>query len=102
MLVRPGRIPSKAAAALVLCASYRVAGVRPPLARLPRLRLPLPPHPPRLIATASATSNATPTATASPTPSSGLPNFRHVYVIILENKEYGRIVGSSAAPYENS
>ena len=42
-----------------------------------------------------------PTLAASPTSSSGLPDFRHVYVIIMENKEYGSIVGSSSAPYEN-
>ena len=102
MLVRPGRIPSKAAAALVLCAIVSgcggaTASGTPAATATPAAT----PTLPVLIATASATSNATPTATASPTPSSGLPNFRHVYVIILENKEYGRIVGSSAAPYEN-
>ena len=41
-------------------------------------------------------------STASSTPGSGLPNFKHIYVIILENREYGSIVGSSAAPYLNS
>jgi acid phosphatase len=50
--------------------------------------------------TASATGSGT--AAVSPTPSSGLPDFRHVYVIILENREYSSIVGSSAAPYINS
>jgi hypothetical protein len=39
---------------------------------------------------------------ASSTPGSGLANFKHIYVIILENREYGSIVGSSAAPYINS
>jgi phosphatidylinositol-3-phosphatase len=52
-------------------------------------------------ATASPTATATAAPTASPTPGSGLPGFRHVYVIIMENKEYGSIVGSSAAPYLN-
>ena len=51
--------------------------------------------------TASAGASSTAAITPSPTPGSGLPNFRHVYVIIMENKEYGRIVGSGAAPYEN-
>jgi acid phosphatase len=32
----------------------------------------------------------------------GLPDFAHVYMIVLENKEYRRIVGSAAAPYMNS
>lgn len=50
----------------------------------------------------SASASTSPAVTASPTNSSGLPNFRHVYVIILENKPYGSIVGSGSAPYENS
>jgi acid phosphatase len=32
----------------------------------------------------------------------GVPNFSHVYVVMLENKEYSSIVGSSVAPYINS
>jgi acid phosphatase len=53
-------------------------------------------------ATASAIASPPPAPTASPTPGSGLPDFSHVYVIIMENKEYSSIVGSSAAPYLNS
>jgi acid phosphatase len=53
-------------------------------------------------ATLSPAAAASPSAAASPTPGSGLPNFNHVYVIVMENKEYGSIVGSSAAPYLNS
>ena len=41
-------------------------------------------------------------STAPSTPGSGLPNFKHIYVIILENREFGSIVGSGAAPYINS
>lgn len=52
--------------------------------------------------TASPTPTASLTLTASPTPASGLPVFNHIYVIIMENKEYGSIVGSSSAPYINS
>lgn len=51
----------------------------------------------------SGTSTAPSSAsTASSAPGSGLPNFKHIYVIILENREYSSIVGSSAAPYINS
>jgi hypothetical protein len=32
----------------------------------------------------------------------GIPGFRHVYVIVLENKEYGSVIGESSAPYLNS
>jgi hypothetical protein len=52
-------------------------------------------------ATASATAAAPPSPTTGPTPR-GVPAFRHIYVIVMENKEYGRIVGASAAPYLNS
>lgn len=34
--------------------------------------------------------------------SSAVPVFDHVYLIVMENKEYGSIVGSSSAPYANS
>jgi acid phosphatase len=63
---------------------------------------------PSSVPTASAPAAPTvgPTTTPGPSPSpsdrGGLPDFRHVYVIIMENKEYGSIVGSSAAPYLNS
>jgi phosphatidylinositol-3-phosphatase len=44
----------------------------------------------------------TPLPTPSPSPLvEGIPAFRHVYLIVMENKEYGRIVGSKFAPYEN-
>src|SRR5690348_6244080 len=46
----------------------------------------------------------------SPSPSSpntppkapGLPDFSHVFVIVMENREYGSVIGSPAAPYINS
>ena len=51
-------------------------------------------------ATATPTPQSpTPTATAN---ASGLPAFSHIYVIVMENKEYGDIVGSASAPYLNS
>ncbi len=49
-------------------------------------------------------SPATPSP-ATPTPPSsaaGVPNFSHIYVIMMENREYSSIVGSSSAPYINS
>jgi acid phosphatase len=33
---------------------------------------------------------------------SAVPAFDHIYVIVMENKEYGTIVGNSRAPYINS
>jgi hypothetical protein len=52
-------------------------------------------------AAGSSASPASPTPAPSPT-SGGVPDFRHVYVIVMENKEYSSIVGSSSAPYLNS
>jgi hypothetical protein len=61
-----------------------------------------------LASSPSPTPTQTPTAsppapTPIPSPSgSGVPAFRHIYVIVMENKEYGSIVGSRSAPYLNS
>ncbi|HEU5003965.1 MAG TPA: alkaline phosphatase family protein [Actinomycetota bacterium] len=35
-------------------------------------------------------------------PTVGLPNFSHVVVILMENEEYGSIIGNANAPYINS
>src|SRR5215208_3459097 len=32
----------------------------------------------------------------------GIPTFSHVFQIVMENKEYSSIIGSSSAPYTNS
>ncbi len=42
---------------------------------------------------------ATPTPT--PTPVAAVPAFDHVYVIVMENKSFGAIVGNANAPYLN-
>jgi hypothetical protein len=54
-------------------------------------------------ATSSAAGSAVPSpaASAAATPGTGLPDFKHIYLIVMENKDYGSIVGSGAAPYEN-
>ena len=62
--------------------------------------------------TAVATDSAVPSPSPGPTASSpaaatsaaasGLTDFRHVYVIVMENKSYRSIVGSASAPYLNS
>jgi len=44
----------------------------------------------------------TPVATAPPSPAAGLPNFAHIFIILMENKESGDVMGSSDAPYINS
>jgi phosphatidylinositol-3-phosphatase len=47
----------------------------------------------------SPTPGATGTASAN---AGGVPAFDHVYLIVMENREYGSIVGNADAPYLNS
>jgi hypothetical protein len=49
----------------------------------------------------TATAAATPSPTTSPVPST-VPNFAHIFVILMENEEATAIIGNSAAPYINS
>ncbi|HEY7123317.1 MAG TPA: alkaline phosphatase family protein [Ktedonobacterales bacterium] len=42
-------------------------------------------------------SNATPSATNAP--GAAIPNFTHIFVILMENEEYSNVVGSGEAPY---
>jgi hypothetical protein len=58
---------------------------------------------------ARATHKPKPTATPAPTPiptvssaPSTIPNFAHVFVIVMENEEATSIIGNSSAPYINS
>ncbi|HEY7350636.1 MAG TPA: alkaline phosphatase family protein [Ktedonobacterales bacterium] len=45
----------------------------------------------------------TPTATATAQPAaSGLPNFKHIFVLVMENEESSDVIGNSEAPYINS
>jgi hypothetical protein len=54
-------------------------------------------------ATVTPTRTVTRTATSTATPgvSGAVPSFNHVYVLMMENKEYPSIVGSASAPYLN-
>jgi len=58
------------------------------------------------VAQASPETGAAGTAQGSAAPIGpgldGVPGFDHVYVIVLENKEYGSVIGQSSAPYLNS
>jgi acid phosphatase len=50
-----------------------------------------------------ASPSAPPKANQPPPPVAGtLPDFSHVFVIVMENREYGTIIGNPAAPYTNS
>ena len=104
MFARLGSFCSVAARALALSAVVAACGGGGATAS------PIPSSAPTVPVTASGTNlpTATPAATAyatptaSPPPGSGLPNFRHIYLIVMENKDYRSIVGSQAAPYLNS
>jgi hypothetical protein len=50
----------------------------------------------------TATPSPTPSPTPEPSPTPLVPSFRHVYLIIDENKVYASVVGSKRAPYLNS
>lgn len=43
-----------------------------------------------------------PSATSAATSTPALPAFSHIYLIVMENKDFGKIVGNSDAPYINS
>jgi acid phosphatase len=43
-----------------------------------------------------------PSPTPLPPPAETLPDFSHVFIIVMENHEYGRIIGNPSAPYLNS
>ena len=58
-------------------------------------------------ATASPLPPLTPTFTPSPTvnatstPTSLVPNFQHIVIVVFENEEFGSVVGNSKMPYFN-
>jgi hypothetical protein len=65
--------------------------------------------------TAAAASTSAPAAASHPAPAgatprppapapapASVPAFSHVFVIVMENNEYGNIIGNGAAPYINS
>ena len=54
------------------------------------------------VAAGTTSTSSSTSVSPSTAPTSSLPAFKHVYVIILENREYGSIVGAGAAPYLNS
>lgn len=81
--------PSETATATILPAA--TASATPTATVVPTPTAPAP-------APAPATPAATPTATSAV---ADLPNFSHIYVIVMENKEADKIVGNPAAPYIN-
>ena len=59
-----------------------------------------PPTPTEAEVNARAATHAAPPPPVPPP--SVVPSFSHVFLIVMENHEYGSVIGSSAAPYLNS
>jgi hypothetical protein len=60
---------------------------------------------PTSVPSSTPTSTATPSITPTPTSTStagGVPNFSHIILIILENREYSSVVGNSSWPNFNN
>lgn len=47
-------------------------------------------------------SNPIAQASSTPTPTRAIPAFAHIFVIVMENREFGLVIGSSEAPYLNN
>lgn len=47
------------------------------------------------------TPTHTPTVSPSPTPDTGVPPFSHIVIIVLENREFGSVIGNRAMPIFN-
>ena len=88
--------------AIVLAACQGGPAASPSVASNPAATSAASPAAPTPIPTAGITADVSPSVSAAPSPTPAVPNFKHVYVIVLENREYGSIVGASAAPYLNS
>jgi hypothetical protein len=80
--------------------AHTVSGKDTPIVR--RLRTPVGP---RLIVLFLVLLAAAPLGTAAqtrvPSVEPALPSFSHVFVIVLENREYGDVIGNPALPYLN-
>jgi len=63
---------------------------------------PTPAHTAAVAPTSAAPARTTAPPTTAAAPASGLPNFSHVVVIVMENEEYSSVIGASDAPYINS
>lgn len=72
------------------------AAPQPTVTATPSLT-PFAPQPPT--ATLPPPASATPSLT--PTPTSPIPAFRHIVIIIFENKEFGTVIGNRKMPFYN-
>jgi len=89
-------------AALALCLSGCLSTSPPVMLELPTAS-PVPSATDTPTATITPTSSPARSSTSTPTAveSTGLPAFKHIFLIVMENKEEDRIIGNSHAPYFN-
>jgi phosphatidylinositol-3-phosphatase len=99
---KPGRIAAAAVGAVIIVALVvaSLAGSGGPIASQPPGDL-LTARPARASAVATA-GRPSPAQRGTPGPPPAMPAFGHVYLIVMENKEYGSIVGNAAAPFLSS
>ena len=71
-------------------------------AQLRAVASPLSEDPSRATGRSTDAGSAASTTASLPRTPSGVPRFAHIYLIVMENREYGAIVGNTKAPYINS
>ncbi len=87
---------------LVACSPAPAAEASLPAATAPRRVSPTPvPPTPSLTPSPSPSPTPSPTPSPSPTPKPLVPHFDHIVLILLENKEFGTVMGNPNAPYFN-
>jgi len=85
---------------IFLCVSIFAAACRPIAAE--STPAPLPPTvAPLPSPTFTPAPTLTPSLEATPTPAPLVPDFKHIVIIIFENKEYGTVIGNGSMAYFN-
>jgi hypothetical protein len=60
------------------------------------------PPPPQVKSSPRATASITSPPASATAHASALPNFTHIFIVVMENKEAESVIGNSQAPYINS
>ena len=84
---------------LALLASLLTSACQPSQATPSLSVSPLPPLTPKPFYTDTPISTPTTVSTATPIPL--VPNFKHIAIIVFENKEFGTVIGNRNMPYFN-
>jgi acid phosphatase len=73
----------------------------PPTPSFPPTRVMAQPAPLSASAVAAPLPPPSPAAPAPPADAGSVPSFSHVFTLVMENREYGAVIGNPAAPYLN-